>query len=260
MDDGDSGDFSTILTTSQASSLTITSGISRGLIYRFRYRVANINGWSPYSETGYISAYSVPNAPPQPIFSSATSTSVTLGLEPSSDDNGSKITAYELYIDAGNNLQSSYTIVSSYDGISQTHTLTTATDGLGSAGTIYRVKYRAKNEDNQYSAYSPELIFALGPLPSTPNAPMKDSSTSSNTTIAVYWDDITGDTLSILGYKLYADSGLNDDFSLVYDGTNYPDNLTYTFNNSVNNLLTYRFYVTGVNFNGEGPASSIASL
>ena len=89
---------------------------------------------------------------------------------------------------------------------------------------------------------------------------MKDSADSTNSSIAVYWNAITGDTLTILGYKLYSDHGLNDNFYVVFDGTNQPDVLSYTFNSSVNNLLTYRFYVTGVNFNGEGPASSIASL
>ena len=59
----------------------------------------NINGWSIFSEIAYISAFSVPNAPPAPIFSTANSTSITLLLLPSTDDNGAMIVGYELWID-----------------------------------------------------------------------------------------------------------------------------------------------------------------
>ena len=58
------GDFSTLLVTSQQDSLIVTNGISRGNIYRFRYRVSNVNGWSDWSEVSYISAFSIPEAPP----------------------------------------------------------------------------------------------------------------------------------------------------------------------------------------------------
>ena len=75
---------------------------------------------------------------------------------------------------------SSFSQVTTYPatGFYPVYTLTQTANGLGTVGTIYRVKFRALNIDNQYSSFSNELIFALGPLPSTPNAPMKDSALS----------------------------------------------------------------------------------
>ena len=91
------------------TTLLITNGIYRGRIYRFRYRVRNINGWSPFSEVAYISAFSIPLAPPTPKFVSGTATTVTLAFSESEDDNGVPITSYELWIDAGNNFLSTFT-------------------------------------------------------------------------------------------------------------------------------------------------------
>jgi hypothetical protein len=66
MDDGLEGLFTTIFNTSEVSTFIVTEGIVRGRIYRFRYRVRNVNGWSPFSNVGYISAFSVPSTPPAP--------------------------------------------------------------------------------------------------------------------------------------------------------------------------------------------------
>jgi hypothetical protein len=85
------------------------------------------------------------------------------------------------------------------------------------------MKYRAENVDGQYSEFSKELIFALGSIPSAPSTPVKDDALSSKTSIALYWNKITTDTLPVTGYLLYADSGLNDDFRLAYDGSNQPE-------------------------------------
>ena len=89
MDDGLAGDFSVIFKTSDVTFFVVTNGIIRGRTYRFRYRVSNVNGWSAYSEIGYITAFSIPSTPLAPVFISATGTSVTLELFFSDDDNGS---------------------------------------------------------------------------------------------------------------------------------------------------------------------------
>jgi hypothetical protein len=139
--------------------MIVRDGISRGKTYRFRYRVSNINGWSLWSDVAYISAFSIPSAPPAPLFKEATSTTVTLTLLDSDDDNGVPISEYELWLDAGNNLLSTFHLVPGYDGVSSEYELL-STDGLSTAGTKFRAKYRAKNIDGQYSDYSNELLFA----------------------------------------------------------------------------------------------------
>lgn len=84
---------------------------------------------------------------------------------------------------------------------------------------------------------------------------------SGENSIAVYWNKITTDVLPVVGYKLYADSGLNDDFRLIYDGINQPESTSYVFvRGNLSTVLTYRFYVTAINFNGEGTKSAIAYI
>jgi len=259
MDDGNAGEFRTIFITSDVTFFVATEGIMRGKTYRFRYRVRNLQGWSPFSEIGFITAFSIPSTPPAPQFVSATGTSVSISMQYSSDDNGSRIALYELWIDAGNDLSSAFRKITTYDGITKYHTLTTADDSLGAPGTIYRIKYRAKNLDNQYSEFSKNMIFALGSVPSPPSTPVKDDDLSSNISIALHWNKITTDVLPVIGYKLYADLGHDDDFKLVFDGTNYPEAVSFNFTRQdLNTSLTYRFYVTGVNFNGEGVKSATA--
>ena len=74
----------------------------------------NITGWSEYSDVAYIFAFSIPDRPVRPTFVQATDTSVTLGFEETVNDNGIAIKGYELYMDAGNDLSSAFTIVTSY--------------------------------------------------------------------------------------------------------------------------------------------------
>lgn len=168
MDDGNAGEFRVIFSTSEVFTYIMTEGIETGKNYRFRYRVRNVNGWSTFSEIGYITAFSIPSTPPAPEFVSATGISVTANLFFSEDDNGSRIALYELWIDAGNDLSSDFHKATTYDGIALTHTLTAADDSIGPPGALFRLKYRAKNVDGQFSEFSKELIFALGSVPSAP--------------------------------------------------------------------------------------------
>lgn len=54
MDDGASGEFSTIFTSQHETAYTVSQGIVRGKYYRFRYRVQNVVGYSPWSDVAYI--------------------------------------------------------------------------------------------------------------------------------------------------------------------------------------------------------------
>ena len=67
------------------------------------------------------------------------------------------------------------------------------------------------------------------------------------TGIFITWDPITTDTLSVLGYKLYADTGKNDALRLIYDGSTNPQLTEYeftaldSFSESIQTSLFYRF-------------------
>jgi hypothetical protein len=99
MDDGRQGAFKLILVTSTRTSFVVTQGIERGLKYRFKYHVSNVNGWSEFSDISYIFAYSAPEKPAAPVYVSGTDTSVTLSFTPSRNDHGIRVASYELYID-----------------------------------------------------------------------------------------------------------------------------------------------------------------
>ena len=74
----------------------------------------NVTGWSPYSDVAYIFAFSIPDRPVRPTFISATDTTATIGFKETINDNGIAIKGYDLYIDAGGDLSSSFTKVASY--------------------------------------------------------------------------------------------------------------------------------------------------
>ena len=69
MDDGRGGNFFSLVgETSDYLRLwyTVTSNITKGTLYRFRYRARNDIGWGPYSNYGFILAATVPSPPPAP--------------------------------------------------------------------------------------------------------------------------------------------------------------------------------------------------
>jgi hypothetical protein len=106
MDNGNGGSFVSLIGGSSNSMETvylISTGITVGTLYRFRYRALNTNGWSEFSPINYIAAATVPARPPTPKFLSATITSVTLSLFKSINSRGSQINSYELWVNGGGN-------------------------------------------------------------------------------------------------------------------------------------------------------------
>jgi hypothetical protein len=100
--------------TSTRTSYVVSQGIEKGLKYRFKYQVSNVNGWSDFSDISYIFAYSAPERPPAPVYVSGTETTVTFAFQPSRNDYGIRVAAYELHIDEGNDTTSSFRKLSSY--------------------------------------------------------------------------------------------------------------------------------------------------
>jgi hypothetical protein len=156
--------------TSDSLETTYTKAynITQGTMYRFRYRCRNVNGWSSYSPITYIAAATIPVRPPAPVFSTATATSITLNLFPSTDSRGSSITSYELWKNAGGT--STLYSITSYDGYSSTATITTSAPDSLVAGSIYKFKYRALN-DYGASDFSDEVNAGVTSFPTTPTAP-----------------------------------------------------------------------------------------
>lgn len=81
------------------------------------------------------------------------------------------------------------------------------------------------------SLYSDVLIVALGSVPSQPSTPLKNLLLSNGTSIYIQWNPILGDTLSIYGYELWADSGNFDTFKLIFDGKELPGVTSFLMTN-----------------------------
>lgn len=172
MDDGEGGDFAALLgNETQGDSLatrhTVAYGLQEGVLYRFRYRARNVNGWSAFSSIAYIRAATVPARPPAPTRDSVDATSISVTIRKAADDGGSNILGYELYINQGTGT-TSFLKVASYSGDSATHTLTAAGDAL-TAGQTYLLMTRAQNEFG-FSEYSEQLSVGLAAFPAAPAA------------------------------------------------------------------------------------------
>lgn len=78
------------------TSYMVSSGVTRGNTYRFRYRAKNCKGWGSFSPELYVLAASVPSAPSAPTKSLVSSTTLVLTLYPTKDNGGSAVTDYIL--------------------------------------------------------------------------------------------------------------------------------------------------------------------
>ena len=115
---------------------------------------------------------------------------------------GSAITSYYLERDTGNLATEVTTLVSGYDGISSTYTVTGLT-----AGKLYRFQYYAVNAFAN-SLPSAVATFAASTLPAAPAAPTIDWTRSSKTSLYIKWTAVTDPDAPVLGYILQMDDGL----------------------------------------------------
>jgi hypothetical protein len=61
-DDGQSGDFSQLFFTNTIIAESFTDvQVETSLVYRYKYRARNINGYGPFSDLGYLYAADVPH-------------------------------------------------------------------------------------------------------------------------------------------------------------------------------------------------------
>lgn len=67
---------------------TVTTNLTSGEDYTFRYRAMNIVGQGPWSEIVTIKAAGVPFPPPTPVLVSSTDGTITIGFNHSVIDNG----------------------------------------------------------------------------------------------------------------------------------------------------------------------------
>lgn len=157
--------------------------MTRGLVYRTRYRLRNAIGWSAYSPIGYLRAATRPLAPPAPGFVAATANTITVKLGRSQDNGGAEISAYELWIDDGD-LLSTFVKVVSYTGLETSFVIDKGTETSLVSGKVYRLKYRAKNEIG-LGDFSGITSIAMADKPSQVAIPTKNLSLSTQNQIVL---------------------------------------------------------------------------
>lgn len=172
---------------------------------------------------------------------------MTLLFLPSRDDGGQIITAVEL--EASPLLVTSWQPVSSYDGLSMSHTVTTTGDGLSSYAH-YRFRIRAVNAYGP-SDYSRELVASVAPLPGAFAAVTKDQLYSSNSTIMVRWAVAGTEIEPVLGFRLRMVEMASQVSRVVYDNAVNANVLEYVVS-GLTPGASYSFSVLGYNFNGAG--------
>jgi hypothetical protein len=79
----------------------LVKNLSKGIVYKVRYRAINSIGTGAWSELAFMRAAQVPIPPPSPIIAFVDNTKINLQLKISSDDGGSGILSYHLYVDEG---------------------------------------------------------------------------------------------------------------------------------------------------------------
>lgn len=237
-----------------ATTYTLSSGITKGSKYKFRYRALNGKGFSSFSTELVALAADAPQAPPKPQLVSVDSTQILLSLSPSDDNGGSVITGYALWINGGS-YSSTWRQISTAE---TSYTVDVSAQSL-TVGQFYSFKYTAANVVGT-SDFSDVLTVPVANVPAQPSDLILTS--VSKTSISVQWSASTstgspaGD---ITGYVVYRDNGLSGDYTMIYNGTTIA-----TVKSIISSSLTtgyyYKFYYSAVNYVGLSPISNVAGL
>jgi hypothetical protein len=202
MDAGSAGPFRALvgsedLGDSLETTFTIGEGIVEGGLYRFRFRARNVNGWSQYSPVAYIRAARRPGRPEAPVRGSVDASGFTVQLTRTGDDGGGAILRYELRRNQGTGTLDEVT-VATYDGHSDSHTLTVAADALV-AGQVYSIRSVAVNAFGASEA-SEALVVGLAGYPAAPATLEKREEASGSGYVTLAWAASADTALPVLGY------------------------------------------------------------
>ena len=267
IDDGIGGPFTTFAggqTAYLKLSAVASTNIIKGETYRVRYRASNVNGWSAYSNIAHILAASSPDAPPAgPLYITSTDTTIALLLTFSVENNGAPITSHKLYMDAGS-LSSSFSQVSSYNGLDSQYTVTGLTTGL--TYRFYLTAVNSKGESNP----SQETRYTAGSPPVTPSALILTSSTKNS--ITLIWVADTTSILPVTGYAIEINDGsqspagrslaaqaITGVWSEVYNGRGRKD-LTSVTISELSPGTQYNFRYRSFDSNGASSYSTISTF
>ena len=94
----------------------------------------------------------------------------------------------------------------------------------------------------------------MSSFPAKPAVVRQITAESGSSFITVEWDTSANTELPVIGYLVKIDDGMAGDYSVAYDGTNFPNVHKYMVS-GLTTALSYRFTVQAINFNGYSEAS-----
>ena len=186
-----------------------------------------------------------PGIPGMPRYKASSVSTMTIEWDDVSDNGGSLITAYNVYVDTGDLTDDTFNLVGSTEQLEFTLDNTVLTQYI--AGSRYRFRITAVNVLGE-SDPSNEVRVELASLPPKPASPSIDRVRSTLTSLYVQWLSPAANTL---GYRLYMSEKGQGQFNKVYDGTTNRDIRSANVTGLVTGKV-YSFYVEAVNFNGVG--------
>lgn len=233
----------------QSSDTYTHSGLIAGYLMTYRVTAANFLGYGTTSAEFTFSAAQVPSKPDNPprnIPTSTTQNVIYLEYDEVTEDGGSSITSYNIYVDDGND--------GAFTGpVGNALLLTYDTSALTlTSGLIYRFKYSASNVHGE-GELSDEVLIQLAEISGPPSTLVRiDQTTLSAGTIRVKWTSPSDDgSDTIDGFYVYLDG------DLVYDASNTE--YSYTFYDLIVSQ-TYDIAVSAYNSIGESATTSISEI
>ncbi len=234
--------------TSQTFNATTTSdvvtGLTNGVGYTFTVAAKNFSGVGPPSLPS-SQVFPAPVAPGTPTGVSAAlgNASVTLSWTAPTDDGGSPITGYNIYVGPTPNGESTIAV-----NLNTLITGTSFTVGSLTNGQTYYFKVEAMNAVGA-SVLSGE-VHAI-PAPSVPGSPTNVSATAGDATATVSWTAPADGGSAILGYSITPYIG-----TVAQTTQNFNTNATTDVVTGLTNGTGYTFTVTAKNGVGDSIAST----
>ncbi|CAJ1335093.1 unnamed protein product [Effrenium voratum] len=127
----------------------------------------------------------------------------------------------------------------------------------------YRVLAINGIEDDNFADVSPYLVATAADLPNPPAEVTREDPPETKTAIEVLWSPVTLDADTggslVIGYRVYANTGIDDSLSLVFDGSGSPSVRSFKHTGLVPGRR-YWYQVASVSSVGEGLRSNISTF
>src|SRR5437870_185370 len=221
--------------------------VTNGVTYYYKVSATNAIGEGPKSNEASAtpSAPATPPGAPQGLSATPGDTTVSLTWSPPSSNGGSPITNYKIYRRTAGGGETLIATIGNQLSYS---------DGGLTNGVTYYYKVSAVNNEGEGPKSNEASATPIAPT-TAPGAPRDLGAVAGDATVALAWSSRSSDGGSpITHYKIYRGTTSGGETLPATIG----NVLTYS-DTSVTNGVTYYYYVTAVNVNGESGSSNEVS-